>query len=92
MCGWNEPDRGVSLPLSIQVDAKLIEEPRKGAAQLAQGDKHRSSRGRGNRPRGENPDAAGGRWTGSHTRLVCAWNAGPSSVRVNPPEVSQVDR
>jgi hypothetical protein len=37
MCGWNEPDRGVSQQLSIQVDAKLIEELRKGAAQLAQG-------------------------------------------------------
>jgi hypothetical protein len=52
---------GYQQQLSIQVDAKLIEELRKGAAQLAQGDKHRSSgRGRGNRPRGENPDAAGG--------------------------------
>ena len=52
---------GYQQQLSIQVDAKLIEELRKGAAQLAQGDKHRSSgTGRGNRPRGENPDAAGG--------------------------------
>jgi hypothetical protein len=41
MCGWNEPERVVSQQLSIQVDAKLIEELRNGAAQLAQGARER---------------------------------------------------
>jgi hypothetical protein len=61
MCGWNEPDRGVSQQLSIQVDAKLIEELRKGAAQLAQGISIVvQGEGAAIGPRGRIPDAAGG--------------------------------
>jgi hypothetical protein len=40
ICGWNEPERVQSQQVSIQVDAKLLEELRKGATQLAQGNKH----------------------------------------------------
>jgi hypothetical protein len=40
MCGWNEPERVQSQQVSIEVDAKLIEELRKGAMKLAQGNKH----------------------------------------------------
>ena len=34
MCGWNEPERVQSQQVSIQVDAKLLEELRKGHEQL----------------------------------------------------------
>jgi hypothetical protein len=34
ICGWNEPERVQSQQVSIQVDAKLLEELRKGHEQL----------------------------------------------------------
>ena len=34
LCGWNEPERVHSQQVSIQVDAKLLEELRKGHEQL----------------------------------------------------------
>jgi hypothetical protein len=40
MCGWNEPERVQSQQVSIQVDAKLLEELRKGHEQLVAQQKH----------------------------------------------------
>jgi hypothetical protein len=34
VCGWNEPERVQSQHVSIQVDAKMLEELRKGHEQL----------------------------------------------------------